>query len=388
MKKNIILITLLSLATLFSACSDDKAPVVKKEIPPLHVETITVKNEPIPIWKQYTGRTKAASEQEVRARVSGVLQKIYFKDGSMVKKGQKLFMIEQDEYIAALDEAKANKRKHEASLKRSKADVERYIPLVKEGLAPRATLEQYEAEYARFEASIAGDNAKIRIAELNLKYTIVRAPISGKSSTRIVDVGNLVGYSEATLLTTVMSIDPIDAYFSPSQDDARLIKKYRNKEKPDAYIEVRGSLEAIRLNGYLDFANNEVDSLTSTITMRATIDNKEGKVLPGTFVYVNIFINDKYDFLMIPPEVIFNDQLGSYVYIVGKDSKAIRADIKTNFSSKYYTSVKEGLKDGDKVIVSALVKLKPGRVVKANDATDTKGIKAILENNNLIPKKQ
>ena len=388
MKKNIILITLLSLATLFSACSDDKAPVVKKEIPPLHVETITVKNEPIPIWKQYTGRTKAASEQEVRARVSGVLQKIYFKDGSMVKKGQKLFMIEQDEYIAALDEAKANKRKHEASLKRSNADVQRYIPLVKEGLAPRATLEQYEAEYARFEASIAGDNAKIRIAELNLKYTLVRAPISGKVSTRIVDVGNLVGYNEATLLTTVMSVDPIDAYFSPSQDDARLIKKYRNKEKPDAYIEVRGSLEAIRLNGYLDFANNEVDSLTSTITMRATIDNKEGKVLPGTFVYVNIFINDKYNFLMIPPEVIFNDQLGSYVYVVGKDSKAIRADIKTNFSSKYYTSVKEGLKDGDKVIVSALVKLKPGRVVKANDATDTKGIKAILENNNLIPKKQ
>jgi len=376
---------LLSSLILFSACSDDKQQKIKKEIPPLHVNTITVKKEPVPIWKQYTGMTKASSEQEVRARVSGILKKIYFKDGAIVAKGDKLFMIEQDEYIAARDAARAKKAQDEASLQLAEADVARYTPLVEEGLAPRATLEQYQAQQAGLKAAIAGDIAEIKKTQLQLSYTMVRAPISGRVSARRVDIGNLVGQGEATLLTTIMSINPIYAYFSPSQDDVRLFQKYRNKEKPDAFIEVRGSIKDIRLDGYVDFANNQVDSLTSTITMRATIQNKEGKVLPGTFVYVNLFINDKYKFRMIPPEVIFSDQLGKYVYIADKNSQVKRVDIKTNYSSKYYVSVTDGLKDGDRVIVSALVKLKPGRKIKTTDVTETQGIKAILEKNSLTP---
>ncbi len=378
--------TLLLLSLLlFSACSEDKAPQAKKEVPPLAVNTITVKKEPIPIWKQYTGTTKASSDQEVRARVSGILKRIYFKDGATVERGQKLFMIEQDEYIAARDAAKAKKAQDEASLKLADADVARYLPLVNEGLAPRATLEQYQAQQARLKAAIAGDIAQIKKAEIELSYTMVRAPISGKVSARRVDIGNLVGHGEATLLTTIMKIDPLYAYFSPSQNDVRLFAKFRNKEKPDAFIELQGSQETIRLDGFVDFANNRVDSLTSTINMRATINNTKGKILPGTFIYVNLFINDKYEFLMIPPEIIFNDQLGKFVYIVDKDSKIKRVDIKTSYSTKYYIGVKEGLKDGDRVIVSALVKLKPNRKVTPTDVTDTQGIGAILKNNKLIP---
>jgi len=386
MKTELLSTILFSSLLLFSACSDDKPKQVKKEMPPLSVNTITVKKEPVPIWKQYTGTTKASSDQEVRARVPGILKKIYFKDGETVVKGQKLFMIEQDAYIAARDAAKAKKAQDEASLKLANADVARYKPLVKEGLAPRATLEQYQAQQAGFIAAIAGDVAEIKKAQLELSYTMVRAPISGKTSARRIDVGNLVGQGEATLLTTIMSIDPIYAYFSPSQNDVRLFEKYRNKENPDTFIEINGARETIRLDGYVDFSNNEVDSLTSTISMRATISNTNGEVLPGTFVYVNLFINDKYSFLMIPPEVIFSDQLGTYVYVVDKDNKIKRADIETDYSTKYYVSVKNGLEDGDRVIVSALVKLKDGRAVKATDVTSTQGIKAVLEKNKLIPK--
>ena len=378
-------ILLLSFILLLSACSDEKQQPIKKEIPPLAVNTITVKKMPVPIWKQYTGMTKASSQQEVKARVPGVLKKIYFKDGATVVKGQKLFMIEQDQYIAARDAAKAKKAQDEASLRLAQADVARYEPLVKEGLAPRATLEQYQAQRAGLKAAIAGDIAEIKQAELELSYTMVRAPISGKVSARRVDIGNLVGQGESTLLTTIVSMDPIYAYFSPSQTDVRMFQKYKNKEKPDAYIEVPSSIEQIRLNGFIDFSNNTVDPLTSTITMRATIDNSEGKVLPGTFVYINMFINDKYKFLMIPPEVIFDDQLGSFVYVVDANSTIKRADVTTDYSSKYYVSVKEGLKDGDKVIVSALVKLKAGRKVAATDTTATQGIKTVLEKNKLIP---
>jgi len=386
LKSTQILNTLLfSSILLFNACSDEKVKQVKKEIPPLSVNTITVKKEAVPIWKQYTGMTKASSDQDVRARVSGVLEKIYFKDGQAVEKGQKLFKIQQSEYISTLNAAKAKKRQDEASLALATADVNRYKPLVKEGLAPRATLEQYQAQQAGLKAAISGDVAEINRAKLELSYTVIHAPISGNVSARHVDVGNLVGQGESTLLTTIVSTDPIYAYFSPSQKDVRMFQKYRNKAKPDAFITVPGSIDEIRLDGFIDFSNNTVDPLTSTITMRATIDNKEGKVLPGTFVYINMFINDKFKFLMIPPEVIFNDQLGAFVYVVDENATIKRVDITTDYSSKYYVSVHSGLKDGDKVIVSALVKLKPSRKVTATDVTETQGIKAVLKKNNLIP---
>jgi len=371
-----------------SGCSEEKKVMQKKAIPPLAVNVLTVKKEAVPIWTQYTGMTKASSAQDVKARVSGILEEIYFEDGQHVTKGQKLFKIQQSEYIAALNTAKAKKRQDEASLALAKADVNRYKPLVDEGLAPRATLEQYQAQYAGLEAAIAGDNAQIHNAQLQLSYTIIKAPISGHTSVRRVDIGNLVGLGESTLLTTIVSTDPIYAYFSPSQKDVRLFNKYRNKDKPDAFIEVAGSAQQIRLDGFVDFSNNAVDPLTSTITMRATIDNKDGVVLPGTFVYVNLFINDKYKFLMIPPEVIFNDQLGPYVYVVDENNKIKRVDITTDYSSRFYVNVNSGLKDGDKLIISALVKLKEAREVNATDVSDTQGIASILKENNLIPKKR
>jgi len=389
MSKSLKLISTLCLSSilLLSACSQEQKQQTRKAPPPLKVNIITVKKEAVPIWTQYTGMTKASSSQEVRARVSGVLTKRFVKDGQEVKKGDKLFKIEQDEYIAALDAAKARKRQDEASLALANADVNRYTPLVNEGLAPRATLEQYQATRLGLEAAIAGDTAEINKAQLQLNYTTIKAPISGKVSARRVDVGNLVGQGESTLLTTIVSTDPLYAYFSPSQRDARLFTKYRDADKPYAFIEVPGSVEEIRLNGFVDFANNSVDPLTSTITMRVNIENKRNKVLPGTFVYINLFINDKYKFLMIPPEVIFNDQQGSYVFLADANNTIKRADITSEYTNKYYVSITKGLKDGDKVIVSALVKLKEGRKIVPTDVTQTKGIQAILENNNLIPKK-
>ena len=119
---------------IFSGCSEEKVQTTQKKIPPLPVNTITVKTEMVPIWSRFTGKTRASSHQEVRARVSGVLEKVYFKDGQHVTKGQKLFLIEQDQYIASLNAAKAQKAQDEAALALAKADVARYTPLVKEGL--------------------------------------------------------------------------------------------------------------------------------------------------------------------------------------------------------------------------------------------------------------
>ena len=379
---------LFSSLLLFSGCGKDEVKQVKRTLPPLKVKTIMIETKKVPIWGIFTGKTRASSHQEVRARVSGILEKIYFKDGDYVKKGQKLFKIQQNEYIAALNGAKAKEAQDKAALALAKADVQRYTPLVKEGLAPRATLEQYQAKLASLNAAILGDTAKIKEAQIQLGYTIIKAPISGKVSARHVDVGNLIGQGESTLLTTIVRYNPLYAYFSPSQSDAMIMQKYKNKEDLNAFIEYKGANEDVRLDGYVDFANNTVDPLTSTITMRAIIKNPNTQILPGTFVYVNVFISDKYKFKMIPPEIIMDDQLGKYVYIVDANASVKRADITTAYGTKYYVSVQKGLKDGDKVIVSALMKLKPGMKIEGIDATKEEGIDAILKNNKLIPTKE
>jgi len=389
MISNKISFSLLPLALIFllSACGEEKAQQQIKEPPPIPVNTITVQEKKVPIWGTFTGKTRASSHQEVRARVSGVLEKVYFKDGQHVQKGQKLFKIQQDEYIAALNAAKAKKAQDEAALALTKADVARYTPLVKEGLAPRATLEQYQAKLASLHAAVLGDNAKIKEAKIQLSYTIITAPIAGQVSSRLVDVGNLIGQGESTLLTTIVRYNPLYAYFSPSQNDAMIMQKYRKKKNLDAFIEYKGSGEDIRLNGYVDFSNNTVDPFTSTITMRAVIKNPDTKILPGTFVYVHVFISDKYKFKMIPPEIIMDDQLGKYVYVVDDKASIKRADITTGYGTRYYVSVTKGLKAGDRVVISGLMKLKPGMKVKATDVTKKRGIDAIaiIKENKLIP---
>ncbi len=387
--KKIAFIVALSGAILLSGCGEEKKAAVSHAIAPLSVETVTVHKKKFPIWVQYTGMTKASSDQEIRARVSGRLQKVYFKDGDKVKKGDKLFLIEQSQYKSNLKSAKAKKRRDQASLELAKADVERFKPLVKDGLAPRATLEQHEARYGELVAAIAAGDAAIQNAELELSYTVVTAPVSGQVSARRVDVGNIVGYGESTVLATIVQTDSIYTYFSPTESEVQRIYKFRSQKDLPAFIEVRGQGEDVlkrkRLNGYVDFSNNTVDPLTSTISMRATINNKENAVYPGTFVYINIFVTDKFDFIMVPPQSIFEDQLGKFVYIVDANNTAKRTSVTTNMSSRYYSSISEGLKDGDRVVISGLMKVKDGRLLAPKDMTETKGIAAVMKEHDLIP---
>jgi len=370
-------------------CSEEKKQTVQKKAAPLPAKVITVKEKNIPIWMPYTGKTKASSSQEVRARVAGILEEIYYKDGEFVKKGQKLFKIEQTDYIAALDTVKAQKRRNQATLNLAKADVNRYAPLVKDGLAPRVTLEQYEAQVETLKADIASNDAAIRQAKLELSYTIVKAPIDGQTSRRLVDVGNLVGKNESTVLTTINNNNPLYAYFSPSEESFQKIKKFKDRDVMEAYITVNyqsNMLEGISKFGYVDFSDNTVEPSTSTISMRAEIPNKDNAIFPGTFVHVNIFVTDRFKLIGIPPEVVFEDQRGKYVFVVGEENKAHKKYITSIFESRFVVLMKKGfLDDGDRVIVSALLRVRENILVKPIDVTDTKGIDAVIEKNNLIP---
>ncbi|MEA1916689.1 MAG: efflux RND transporter periplasmic adaptor subunit, partial [Campylobacterota bacterium] len=237
-------------------------------------------------------------------------------------------------------------------------------------------------------ATIQDDQAQIDRALIELDYTKIKAPISGKISNRLVDVGNLVGYDGPTKLTTINQIDPLYTYFSPSTQEVQIMNKYKEFKKMPTFIEVKNSSEYLkrgRLNGYVDFENNTVDPLTSTVNMRATLKNDKNEYLAGTFVYINLFVTDKKKFIMLPPDVIFESQLGKYVYVVDENSSANRVIVKTGYTSRFYTQIVDGLKDGDRVIVNAFMKLKEKLKVVPNDVTSTQGIDAIIAKNNLIP---
>ena len=359
-----------------------------KKISPLPVETVTIRKEPVPVWAEFTGTTRASSEQEVRARVSGRLEKRFFKDGDLVKKGQKLFLIEQDRYKAALKSALAAKKKHLAELKLAKANVERYEPLAKEGLAPRIKLEEYISQYEKVKADILSDEARIEEAQLNLDYTVVRSPVDGMIGVRHVDVGNLVGYGEPTLLATVRKFDPIYLYFSPSATEARVLRKFHTSGRMDALLRIPSNDSHIgdnRLRGFVDFSDNTVDPTTSTIKMRATFPNKEMRVYPGSFGYVEVFITDKEPIMAIPPIAIFEDQRGKFVYTVGRDGKAVRTGIEIGLMTRHFIQIEKGLKEGDRVIVSGLTRVTPGMPVEPTDATEKKGVMAVMKLERYVP---
>jgi RND family efflux transporter MFP subunit len=396
MKRKIVLMLLaVALTISLTGCSDskkNKQAEAPPEPPPLGVEMIVVKNEPIPIWVEYTGKTAASKRIEVRARVAGILEKVLFTEGAFVEKGQKLFEIQKDTYEQALEQARAKREMDQATLDLALADVKRYEPLVEEGLAPRATLEQYMARRNELIAGVKADEAAIRDAELNLSYTDVVAPISGTISLMHVDVGNIVGYGEKTVLTTMVSNDPMYAYFNPTEEDFQIMRKYGSKDKLDVIVRLPGGqsedLKRGPIKGELSFSDNRVNSMTGTITMRATIENPDLNLLEGTFVYVEVFISDEYPLTMVPPQVVLEDQRGSFLYTIDTNNRVNRVDVNRGYEGRYFLNIKEGLEDGDKVVASSLQTVRPDMKVTPTDVTAEKGVMAIFKKHQMVGDKE
>lgn len=389
------LFPLFIVASLFiGGCSEEKkeaAPEVK-EVPALPVETVTVNKERVPIWLRYTGKTEATKRVEVRARVAGRLDQVLFQEGDYIEKGSILFVIEKDKYQAELDQARARRERDLATLDLARKDVERYKPLVAEDLAPRVTLEQYEARVAELLATIKAAEGAIRDAELNLSYTDVVAPISGRASRTQVDVGNIVGYNDQTVLTTIVSDDPMFAYFNPTESQFQVMREYKSQDQMDAQVTIPGNIEGLleraNLKGKVSFTDNRIDRNTGTITMRAEVANPDHTILEGTFVYVEVMVTDQAAFMMVPPVAVQEDQQGSFVFVVGEDQTAKRVDIKTGYESRHYLVVVDGLMGGEQVLISGFARLQSGVKLAPTDVTGTKGVLAELEKEGMLPAKE
>jgi len=356
----------IAISALLVGCGEkkDDKKVEKIEVIKTEVKVYSIKEEKIPIWVDFSGKTEAYRNVAVVARVKGNLEKRFFEPGDFVKKGDMLFKIEDSEYRAILDQHKASKKKNEASLKLAISSYERYKPLVEKELATREKLDQLVAEKEQIEALIKADESTIRQAKLNLDYTEVKATTDGMIGRNLVDIGNMVGTnSDNSKLAVIVKSDPLYVNFTPSGDDTALIIKYKSELKPrvEVHIPSRTKKEPEIYKGNIDFIDNKTNESTGTVSMRAIIDNPEHTLLPGTFVEIKLFVTDQIPVIALSPKNVMENQLGSYVYIVNDKNQLETRQIEIAFATKEMLVIKKiSLKDGDKVVVSPVRKLHTG----------------------------
>jgi RND family efflux transporter MFP subunit len=317
---------------------------------------------------EFTGSTRAAEAVDIRARVNGYLQEIKFEDGADVKAGDVLFVIEAAPFQATLDAAKASLQKAEASLALAEAELGRTEPLVKRGALSENELDVKKADVATAKADVAAAKAAIRQADLNLGYTEVKSPFSGRISRHLVDVGNLVT-AESTLLTRVEVLDPIHAYFAVSESD--VLKFLENNEgrisegspnQPKLYLGLTGN-DDFPYEGRLDFAELGVDTQTGTQMRRGVFPNPDGQLLPGLFVRIRLPVGGPKPRVLVPDRAIATDQRGEYVLVVNDKNVVEYRPVQLGARIKDMRVVSNGLAIDDWIVVNGLQRARPGGMV-------------------------
>jgi multidrug efflux system membrane fusion protein len=296
----------------------------------------------------------------LQSRVSGYLMQQVAADGSDVQAGDLLYRIDPRDYQAALDQARAQAQRESAALDYARGNLERGGKLAQTGFLARDGLDQRRSAMAQAEAALAMDRAAVRAAELNLEYTEIRAPFSGRIGRNQAAIGTMVGVG-GTVLNTLVQLDPIYVAFNPSEGDFSAIEAARKTGTVKAEIFLAGQDRA--REGKLSFLNNIVDQSTGTITARALIDNHDFTLLPGQYVRIRLHLRDDSDALMVPQAALGSSQLGKYLYVVGKDNVVEQRMVSPGATHDGMVAIRTGVAEGDRVIDGNLQKIGPGMPV-------------------------
>ena len=300
-----------------------------------------------------TGTTEAINVVEVRARVEGFLETIHFTDGSLVEKDQPLFTIEPQMYRARRDEATARLKAGQTELGRARDDLERIEKAVQTGSVSRQELTRARAAYDAAQAAVRGYQAALDMAELNLGYTEIRSPVTGRIARRMVDVGNLVGALERTVLTTIRQTRPIYVFFHISEHllEEDLLRRLRLEPDVEPLsLTARLPGQNTTYQGQVDFLDNTVDTRTGTIYVRATLPNEDGRLLPGMYVQVELPIAEHREAVLIPEQAVQSDLGGRFVLIVDEDNTLRRREIELGETIDGMRHVRQGL-DGTETFI-------------------------------------
>jgi multidrug efflux system membrane fusion protein len=315
----------------------------------------------IPIFFEYSARTESIRDISLLAKISGYVQQQHVPDGSDVKRGDLLYTIDPRDFQAALDQSRAQAQRDSAALDYARANLKRGADLTKDGYLSVDIFDQRTSTLRQAEAALSYDQIAIRIAEINLGYTEIRAPFAGRLGRNQAPIGTLVSASGGAL-NTLVQLDPIYVTFNASETDLIAIQEARAFGKVEAGILLPGAT-APHHKGELTFLNNSIDRATGTIIGRATIGNSDFGLLPGQYVRVRLHIRDETDALMVPQTALGSSQLGKYVYVAA-NGKAEQRLVTLGAADGDLVAVEKGLKEGDLVITGNLQKIGPGMPVQ------------------------
>jgi membrane fusion protein, multidrug efflux system len=369
---------LLSLgAVLFAALAvagcDSKPAANEPQLPVVTVSRPLEKR--ITEWDEYTGRFVAVKTVEVRARVSGFINSIHFRDGQVVKQGELLFIIDERPYRLAVDQAKADLERARSRYDVATLDLDRATPLLRSQAVTEREFDTRRATQREAAGAVGAAEALLKQAELNLEWTEVRAPIDGRISDRRVDAGNLItgGQSGATLLTSIVSIDPIHFLFDGSEADfLRYMRLSAVGARPSSRdvqnpVSVRLADETdYKHFGRMDFVDNVVSTRTGSIRGRAIFENKDGLLTPGFFGRLRLF-GGQHDALLLPDAAIASDQANRIVFTVADDGTVAIKRVELGPIVDGLRVVRTGLAPIDRVVIEGLARARPGQKVKAED---------------------
>ncbi|MCL7982547.1 MAG: efflux RND transporter periplasmic adaptor subunit [marine benthic group bacterium] len=359
-----------------SACGGDDGPA--RLAPEVTVSQPVVR--PVRPFVDFTGTTRAIESVEIRARIGGVLREQRFQPSEIVDENQVLFVIEPEQYQAARDEAAAllNSAIADSALKES--NLERVQIAIETNAVSKQDLDRAQAERDAAVASVLGARARLSRAQLDFDYTRVRTPITGQVGRRLVDPGNLVGYGEQTLLTTVNRIQPIHVFFNAPEwvvlamlramEEAQVAEAVeggsrtvqgQKKEVVEVLVGTAADADSFPIEGYVDFVGNTVDPSTGTIEIRAEFDNEDLDLFPGLFVRVRVLGVEARDEVLVSERAVGTDLGGKYVYLVGEDNVVERVYVTVGQPQPDGTIVvEEGIGVDDTYISNGLLRARPG----------------------------
>jgi RND family efflux transporter MFP subunit len=321
-------------------------------------------------YNEYTGRTAAVETVEVRARVSGYLLQVNFPEGSMVKKGDLLYHIDPRPFQAVLDEAKGQVAQGEARLTRAEADVARNERLLPKGAASQKDLDTAVADRGEARASIQSARATVERAALDLEFTKITAPISGRISRYLITEGNLVNM-DTTLLTTIVSIDPMYAYFDVDEGTVLRVRelirtgKVQFARDGEAPVLLGLANEAgYPHQGTINFVDNQVNPQTGTLRVRGVFSNENEVLSPGYFARVRLLIGQTHGALLVTERAIDTDQGQKILYVVNDKNEVVSRPISMGALHDGLRVIEEGVQPGERVIVNGLLQVRPGVTVE------------------------
>ncbi|RNL85610.1 efflux RND transporter periplasmic adaptor subunit [Sinomicrobium pectinilyticum] len=369
------LLAFLLVTSVFVSCSDGNAAEQGPQaLPAPYVHPAVHK---ITDWSEYIGRFEASERVEIRSRVNGYIQSVNFRDGDMVEKGQTLFIIDQRPYYVALKQAEAEKLQAEADLRRMQSDYDRIASVQDSRAVSAEEVEQRKQIAKSAEARLMAANARLAQARLDLSYTEIKAPISGKISEDFVNSGNYItgGASSATLLTTILAVNPIHFYFEGNENDFLKFHTSPGSDgntssiKKPVVVKLSGEGEYSR-EGYMDFVDNEIRRNTGTIRGRAVFENPDMQLESGMFGRLRLLEETKTDAILIPEAAISSNQSQKIVYTIGADSTVQVKPVRIGkLYGEKYRIVVGGLTEEDRIITGNLLKVRPGMKVAPKEGT-------------------